>query len=126
MSKKRPSIGAEDITIAKPKDRSVPEGGIKVGMGAVYGVGSDRYPFTVVEVVSDSTVIVTADHYKRIDNNGQSEAQEYEYTPQPDGCRITVTRRLQRGDYVWRKKGDHAGGGVFSFHGRRAYIDPSF
>jgi hypothetical protein len=95
-------------------------------MGAVYGIGSDRYPFTVVEVVSPTTVIVTADHYKRIDNNGQSEAQEYEYTPQPDGCRITVTRRLQRGDYVWRKKGDRAGGGVFSFHGRRAYIDPSF
>lgn len=109
-----------------PRDRSIPEGGIKVGMGATYGIGSDRYPFTVVEVLSETRVVVQADRYKRIDKNGLSELQEYEYTPDPEACRTIVTRRKQGDDYVWRKQGDGKGGGYFGFHGRHAYIDPSF
>jgi hypothetical protein len=108
-----------------PRDRSVPPG-LKVGDGATYGIGSDRYPFTVVEIKSETTIIVTADNYRRIDKNGVSESQQYEYTPDPNGCRITVTRRKQGDDYVWRKQGDGKGGGVFAFHGRNAYQDPSF
>jgi len=111
--------------VSTPKDRSVPPG-LKVGDGATYGIGSDRYPYTVVEIKSEATIIVVADHYKRIDKNGFSENQEYEYTPDPNGCRITVTRRRERDDYVWRKKGETKGGGRFSFHGRNAYQDPSF
>jgi hypothetical protein len=105
------------------RDRSVPEGGIKVGQGATYGIGSDRYPYTVIEVSSPTRVVVQADNYRRTDNNGFSESQTYEYTPNPDACQTIVTRRK---DGRWRKKGDTKGGGVFSFHGRNAYQDPSF
>jgi hypothetical protein len=105
------------------RDRSVPEGGIKVGQGATYGIGSDRYPHTVIEVVNETRVVVQADNYRRIDNNGFSEDQTYEYAPNPLACRIIVTRRK---DGAWRKQGDNSGSGVFSFHGRNAYQDPSF
>lgn len=104
------------------KDRAIPEGGIEVGQGAVFGIGSDRYPYTIVKIVNDKKVVVQADHYRRTDNNGQSTSQTYEFTPNPQACEITVTRRT---DGSWRKQGE-AKGGVFSFHGRHAYLDPSF
>lgn len=104
-------------------DRSIPEDGIKVGQGATFRIGSDRYPYTVVEVSSETRVVVQADHYRRTDNNGNSEVQTYDYTPNDSAHLIVVTRRR---DNVWRKQGDTKGGGVFSFHGRNAYQDPSF
>jgi len=104
-------------------DRSVPDGGIKVGQGATYSIGSDRYPYTVIEVSSPTRVVVQADYYRRTDNNGFSESQTYEYTHNPSAFQTIVTRRK---DGVWRKKGDTKGGGRFSLHGRNAYQDPSF
>ena len=96
---------------------------IKVGQGATFGIGSDRYPYTVVEVIHDEKVVVQADDYRRTDKNGISEMQTYEYTPNPDACKITVTKRK---DGFWRKVGDSNGGGRFSFKARNAYQDPSF
>jgi len=104
-------------------DRAAPEGGIKVGQGATYGIGSDRYPYTVVEVASPTRVVVQADNYRRTDKNGFSENQTYEFTPNPNACRIVVTRRKNG---RWHRQGESTKSGAFSFQGRHAYQDPSF
>jgi hypothetical protein len=62
-----------------------------VGMGATLLGWTDRHPATIVQVVKLKKggwiVAVTEDDAKRIDNNGFSESQEYEYTSKPDGAR---------------------------------------
>lgn len=96
---------------------------IQVGQGATYIIGSDCYPYTVVEVVSEKRVIVQADDFERADNNGQSESQSYEYKPNTDSIRIVVTLRKNG---HWHRSGESIKSGCFSFKGRRAYQDPSF
>lgn len=54
-----------------------------VGMGATECMWSDRHAVTIVEV-TDKYLVTQADHCKRVDSNGMSESQEYEYTPNPD------------------------------------------
>jgi hypothetical protein len=97
----------------------VPADGIQVGQGATYHIGSDRYPYTVVEILSPRSVVLQEDNYRCTDYNSQT----YEYTPNPDASRTIVTLRK---DGVWRKKGDTKGSGYFGFYGRNAYQDPSF
>jgi hypothetical protein len=60
-----------------------------VGMGATMTSYSDRHAGTIIEVkkVGKGLLItVQADDVKRIDNNGMSESQEYQYTPNPNGA----------------------------------------
>lgn len=58
-------------------------GELRVGMGATLMMYSDRKPYTVQKIVSDKRVIVTPDRFRRIDSNGISEKQEYEYESVP-------------------------------------------
>lgn len=56
----------------------------EVGMGVTFLHWTDRNPGTIVEIDEKSGIIaVQADDYKRIDKNGFSENQDYEYTPNP-------------------------------------------
>lgn len=52
----------------------------EVGMGATECLWSDRNPFEIIEVQDDRHIVVRALDWKRIDDNGMSESQEYEYT----------------------------------------------
>jgi hypothetical protein len=64
----------------------------EVGMAATILGGRDRYPATIVEVFKKGKmqyVVVQHDNYKRIDENGMSECQEYEYTANPEGPKNT-------------------------------------
>ena len=75
-----------------------------VGMGVTFLKWTDREPGTIYEVfkVGKSTYItVTADDAKRIDNNGMSESQEYEFTPCPDGYRSVFRKNLKTG--MWER-----------------------
>lgn len=61
-----------------------------VGMGATLLGWTDRYPATIVQVCKSKTgevieIAVQEDDAKRVDSNGMSEAQEYEFTPNPNG-----------------------------------------
>lgn len=57
----------------------------EVGMGATLLSYTDRSPATVVAWdAKKMVVIVQEDNYTRIDSNGMSESQEYEYTPNPN------------------------------------------
>lgn len=101
-------------------NETIPE----VGMGATHRVGSDSYPYTIVEVVSDKKIIVQQDAARRTDSNGLSESQEYEYTRNPDSPKIVVTKRK---DGRWRRQGESITSTMtFSLGVRRMYQDPSF
>lgn len=66
----------------------------QIGEGATVRVGSDAYPYTIIDI-SDSgkTIYLREDKVERIDNNGMSELQEYNYFRNPEGKEIKATRR---------------------------------
>lgn len=89
----------------------------QIGMGATLLSWTDRDPATVIAYdMVKQIVTVQEDSYKRIDSNGMSEAQEYEYTPNPKGSihnfrwgkkgweRVTYNPETNR----WKKS--HSGG----------------
>ncbi len=92
-----------------------------IGLGVTLGVGSDCYPYTLVDFNAKGTVIsVSADKYKRTDSNGLSESQEYEYTTDPNA----PVEKLR-----WSNKFKcyrTAGGSRYHVGHRRAYQNPSF
>jgi hypothetical protein len=72
-----------------------------VGMGVTMLSWTDRDAGTIVEVNNKKRYIaVTEDSKTRIDNNGISESQEYEYTTVMDGYR-NYYRKDRKGQ--WRR-----------------------
>jgi hypothetical protein len=92
-----------------------------VGMGATMGVGSHRYPYTIVEVnKTGKTIVLQADNYELVEGDAYgSEHQVYRFFPNPDAEKIVA--RL-------RKDGSYGQGLNFRFHigHRSAYRDPHF
>ncbi len=76
-------------TIGEPK--------ATVGMGATILSWTDRYAATVTNV-DNNRVTVQRDHAKRVDSNGMSEGQDYEYTPDPHGAEY-VFRKARSGQW---------------------------
>lgn len=97
----------------------------KVGDGATYGCWTDRHAGTVIDVSKNGkTVCVREDRAARVDKNGMSEMQEYEYSPNPEGQVIIFTLR-KNGRY--NEKGCPMGhGNRVGFGHRSAYHDYSF
>lgn len=93
----------------------------QVGMGATEILWSDRKPYTVIEVLSEKKIVVQSDSYKRIDTNGMSDCQEYEYSRNPNGCTVTLSKRK---DGRWRVVGKKDM--VFAVGFRNKYHDFSF
>lgn len=71
-----------------------------VGMGVTECLYSDRNPFEIIEVKDPKNIVVRAMSYKRTDNNGMSESQEYTYFSNPDGQVFHLTLRNGR----WRDR----------------------
>ena len=101
-----------------------------VGMGVTMLSWTDRHAGTIVEVNTKKRYIaVTEDQTKRIDNNGISESQEYEYTAVMDGYR-NYYRKDRKGQ--WRRCYHNNNGRiVFGTGGliigrRESYYDFSF
>lgn len=94
----------------------------KVGDGCTEYCWTDRHAYTVVEVRSPCRVVVQQDKATRIDKNGMSESQTYEFTPNPKAGKVLLSRRK---DGRWRRVGS-AKGNVFSFGSRDEYRDYSF
>jgi hypothetical protein len=67
----------------------------EAGMGATVCGWTDRYPATIVKVTR-TQVHIQYDNYKRTDNNGICESQDYEYSPNPKGS-VVVFRMTKRG-----------------------------
>lgn len=98
-----------------------------VGDGATVMHWTDRDAATVIEVTvskSGKTAVVTVqgDHVKRVDTNGMSESQTYEYAPNPNGGKPSFKfRRVENG---WKRVGKNGPGVGFGY--RDAYHDYSF
>ena len=71
-----------------------------VGMPATLLSWTDRNPATVIEVnMSKRYIVVQDDDYRRVDSNGLSESQEYQYTPNPDAPK-RIFRKDRKGQWV--------------------------
>lgn len=91
----------------------------QVGMGCTTISWTDRNPCTIVSVSkSGKSFEFTYDDYKRIDNNGLSGNQTWEYTSQPDAPRYKA-RLCKDGRY--KHHGQTILVGV-----REKYDDPHF
>lgn len=97
-----------------------------VGEGATILGWTDRHAGTVIEVRADGSFTVQEDTVQRVDSNGMSEMQTYEYTPNPAGLThdfAPVKRGKAKGQL--RERGSKDGNGVVL--GRRDhYHDFSF
>jgi hypothetical protein len=95
---------------------------IEVGTGVTWCCGTDRYPYTVVEVKSKRCLVIQRDNYERVDTNGLSEDQTYHITPDPTATptRVITLRRNGR----WCELGMGAKSNPYKVGFRRAYIDP--
>jgi hypothetical protein len=94
-----------------------------VGEGATMGFGSDCYPYTIIQVVSEKKVVIQADRSKLVSGNILTEAQEYEYSRDPNGTTLVVTKRKNG---KWYPQGQSMNSQSVYLGGRRAYRDPSF
>lgn len=98
----------------------------QIGMGATLGVGSDRYPYTIVEVSkSKKRIGVRRDNYTRLDGRGPyTENQEYEYHQTQGAAEEYYTLR-ENGRWV-REGESMRGGSSMGIGQRRYYQDPHF
>jgi hypothetical protein len=71
----------------------------EVGMGATMTSYSDRHAGTIIEKLANGVIAVQEDKAKRIDNNGMSDSQSYEYTANPNGA-ISYFRKNKDGRWV--------------------------
>lgn len=55
---------------------------IEIGVGVTEMCYTDRHPYTIVRIINDKKIVIRQDNAVRIDNNGMSESQTYQYTTQ--------------------------------------------
>ena len=67
----------------------------EVGMGATILMWTDRHAATIVRV-TPSQVHAQRDNSKRLDTNGMSESQQYEFTPDPEAS-VEIYRKTKQG-----------------------------
>ena len=75
---------------------------VEIGMGVTEMCYSDRHAYEVIAIKDDRHITIRRLKAKRIDNNGLSECQNYEYTSDPDGAtrELFLTKKGQwRGRY---------------------------
>lgn len=95
-----------------------------VGMGTTKNVGSDRYAYTIIQVLSPRKIVVQLDRQRCVSGNEcTSEVQDWECTPDPNGVTAIVTRR-SNGRWVMMGQDMHSSG--FSIGHRSPHYDPHF
>ena len=106
----------------------------EVGMGVTILMWTDRRAATVIEVHANKEgiikeIIIQDDDAARIDNNGMSESQTYDYLPNPNGSKRTA-RLLKGGWKILDGKDGESGRNIYGsglWIGRRcAYHDYDF
>ncbi len=78
-----------------------------IGQGATIAMWSDRHAGTIIDVAGN-TVVFQQDKATRVDKNGMSESQSYEYAPNPQG-KITIFTKRKNGQYVQKGSGMKTG-----------------
>lgn len=96
----------------------------KIGMGVTFLHWTDRSAGTIVEVVSDSRIIIQTDFAERTDKNGMSECQTYFFRRNLQAPRQIFTKRKNG---AWVREGSPMKSGQKILIGERsAYHDYSF
>ena len=96
----------------------------KVGDGATYMVGSDRYAGTIVEVSKTGhRVVWQFDRATLVSSTHFNECQEWAFERDPDARTVVFTRRK---DGRYAEAGAHYRGRPWLSAGRTAYRDPGF
>lgn len=72
-----------------------------VGMGVTQCLWSDRHPWEIIAVKDARHITIRALDSRRIDGGGFSEAQEYEYTSNPNNRTLDLYK-TKRGKWVIR------------------------
>ena len=100
---------------------------VKVGDGATMLYYSDRHACTIIEIADNGSYIkVQKDKATRIDNNGMSECQDYEFERDPKGAVYTF-KRTRKDKSVYTGNGKYCDWDVkLSFGARIEYYDYSF
>lgn len=92
----------------------------KVGSGASIGIGSDSYPYTVIEISNGGKLIkVQRDNHKPSKGFDYFSNQIYDYTSNPDAG-VEEYKLKKDGNYY-----DKYNGKIYT-NGRRYYQNPSF
>lgn len=73
----------------------------EVGMGVTECMWSDRHAYEVIEVKDARHITIRQLDARRVDKNGMSECQEYEYTSNPDNRTLRLFK-TKRGRWVVR------------------------
>ena len=100
---------------------------VKVGDGATMVYYSDRHACTIIEIADNGSYIkVQKDKATRIDNNGMSDCQDYEFERDPKGAVYTF-KRTRKDKSVYTGNGKYYDWDVkLSFGARIEYYDYSF
>lgn len=93
-----------------------------VGNFATLQRHSDRNVYLVI-LATAARALLQRVNVTRIDDNGMSESQTYEYSPNPDGAIITATKRK---DGTWKEIGVRGRSGRVYFNRANEYYDFSF
>lgn len=96
---------------------------IEVGTGVTEMCYSDRHPYEVVEIIDKRHLMIRRMNSKRIDNNGQSECQEYEYSSNLNATPIKIFKSKTG----WREqRGRKLGSTRYAVGFMEEYYDPCF
>lgn len=96
----------------------------QVGMGVTECFYSDRKPYEIIAVKDARHITVRELDWKRTDNNGMSDCQDYEYSSNP-GNRTAELFLTKQGQ--WRQRyGRRLGCNCFFIGYAERYYDPSF
>jgi hypothetical protein len=96
----------------------------QVGMGVTECLYSDRSPYEIIEVKDARHITVRALDWKRVDQNGASDCQDYEYFSNPENhtAELFLTKQGQ-----WRQRfGRRLGVTCFYIGSAERYYDFSF
>lgn len=97
---------------------------IEVGTLATEMCYSDRHPYEIIAIKDDRHITARQLDAKRIDGNGFSESQDYEYTSNPDNRAVNLFKTK---DGRWREKyGCGSLGNCFALGFAEEYYDFSF
>ena len=117
-------------TLNEKNDIVIIDDELNIGDGVTINYYSDEKPATIIEIDTKGKWIkVQEDNAKRIDNNGMSDSQDYEYSRNPNGRIHTFykTRRKDRtlftdtGRYAYNQYGIY-----LTLKFRRAYFDYTY
>ena len=93
----------------------------EIGMGATECFWSDRHACTIIAISpSGKTLTIQRDKAIRLDDNGMSDSQEYEYKPDNNGI---TTKATLRSNGQYRASGTN---NLVKIGSRREYYDYSF